>query len=211
MSLSNSSNSYSNTLQNSSEPLKTSSLNKKQFPWQAKDEKVLLFTREHLLNFIKNNLINISTIIWWSTIIAVLTFVFSENFILSIAACVLTLTISFSILSIFWFKTYLIITNKRILKSVKNWIFSEHMKELKLDQLNELNFVRKWIISKFLNIWNIKIVWKDKENTIWFQWVKYPDEIVLYISRLRDFLKENPNFPVEKLKPFIPRKMRKKD
>jgi hypothetical protein len=43
------------------------------------------------------------------------------------------------------------------------------MKELKLDQLNELSFTRKGLLQKLLNIGNIKIVGKDKENTIWFQ------------------------------------------
>jgi len=146
---------------------------KKQFPWQAKDEVILLFTREYPLNFIKSNLTNYFTIVWWAIIIGILVFVFFENFILSLIIWLLIFIVCLSILFTFRFKTYLIVTNKRILKFVKNWIFSEHMKELKLDQLNELNFVRKWIISKLLNIWNIKIVWKDKENTIWFQWIKY--------------------------------------
>lgn len=83
------------------------------------------------------------------------------------------------------------------------------MKELKLDQLNEVSSAKMWILEKVFQIWNIKIVWKDKENVIWFQGIKYPKEVVLYISRLRDYvIIENPNYKIEDIKEFIPRKER---
>ena len=92
---------------------------RKQFPWQAKDEVVLLFTREYPLNFIKNNLTNYFTIVWWAIIIGILVFVFFENFILSLIIWLLIFIVCLSILFTFRFKTYLIVTNKRILLCCK--------------------------------------------------------------------------------------------
>lgn len=182
----------------------------KKFPWQAKNEIVLLFTREHIIHFIRRNIPNIFIIILISIVFSIITYFLINNILVNFFIGIIILLIWISIILFFWYNTYLIITNKRIIKFVKNWLFSEHIKELKLDQLNELSTSKKGLLSKILNFWNIKIVWKDKENAIWFQWVKYPDEIILYISRLRDFLRENPDFPINKIKPFIPRKLRKK-
>jgi hypothetical protein len=38
--------------------------------------------------------------------------------------------------------------------------------------------------------------------------VKYPEEIAMYVSRLKDFLKENSDIEPTQLKPFVPRKER---
>jgi len=93
---------------------------------------------------------------------------------------------------------------------VRSWLFTEHIKDLKLDQLNELSSTKKWIIQKIFNIWNIKIVWKDKENVIWYKWIYCPNEVVAYVSRLRDFTRENPGYDYKTLEKFKLRKDRKK-
>ena len=102
----------------------------------------------------------------------------------------------------------MIVTNKRIIKFIKNWFFSEHLKELKLKQVTEVIAVKKWFLNKILTTGNVKFVGKDKETVIWFSNVKYPEEIAMYVSRLKEFLKENPDFNTTGLKPFIPRKKR---
>jgi hypothetical protein len=43
---------------------------------------------------------------------------------------------------------------------------------------------------------------------IWFPNIKRPDQVAMYVSRLKDFLKENPDFPPSELKPFIPKQER---
>jgi len=137
--------------------------------------------------------------------------IFLEISIIKIIFVMFIITWSFVfIMYNFWIDTRFILTNKRIIKFVKNWLFSEHMKELKIDRLNELIFTKKWLIQKFFNYWNIKIIWNDRENVIWFVGVSYPDEIVSYISRLRDFLRENPNFDYTQINEFKLRKNRKK-
>ena len=181
----------------------------KKFQWQAKNEKVLYFSRQEWIHYILINFLNILIILWISFFISFVVYIFTENFNISLMLFVILLILAFSYMYLLWKKTYVIITNKRILKFVRSWLFSEHMKELKLDQLNEVSARKQWFIEKIFRTWNIKITGKDKENVIWFQWVLYPKEIVLYISRLRDYIIENPDYKVEDIKEFIPRKERK--
>ena len=179
------------------------------FQWQAKNEKILYYKRENLFHYLLRELTTFFVILWVALFVSFLIYVFVGIFV---AILVFFIILFLGLFYLFYLhhKTYVIITNKRILKFVRNGLFSEHMKELKLDQLNEVSSAKQWIIEKLFQLWNIKIVWKDKENVIWFQWVKYPKEVVLYISRLRDYVVvENPNYNLEDIKPFIPRKKRK--
>ena len=174
----------------------------KKFPWQAKNEMVLLDVKSHLLRqflpkiwlyggILLFGLFSAYLFGWW-------VFGFSVFLVFLILAYELYL----------WKWTKMIVTNKRIIKFVKSWIFSEHLKELKLKQVTEIIAVKKWFLNKILTTGNVKFVGKDKETVIWFQNVKYPEEIVMYVSRLKDFLKENPDVEPTQLKPFIPRKER---
>ncbi len=170
----------------------------KLFIWQAKNEKVLYmsnsnFLREFLGKFLVFFIVLIllligSYLVWW--------YVF-----LLLVPVILWLIYEFYI----WKKNILIITNKRILKFVKPSLFNSYIKELKLLQVTEVIGTSKGILNKILTTGNVKFVWKDKEGVVWFKNVKYPKEIALYVSRLKDFIAENPNMDV---KPFIPRKER---
>ena len=174
----------------------------KVFPGQAKDEKVLLNTKENIIAFFIPKLF---VYIWIFIFIVVLGWLVNTwlwVFMLLIFILVLLYDI------FLWKNTKMIVTNKRILKFVKNWLFSFHFKELKLNQLTEVVATKQWFVNKVLSVGNIKIVWKDKEVVIWFKNIKFPNEVAMYISRLKDFIQENSNISYEKLKPFIPRKER---
>ena len=181
----------------------------KVFDWQAKNEKVLYLSRQNLLSFFIIELVSILTIIWVSVFIFLIWYFVFENLIISLLVSIFILILWFLYLFFTWYKTYFVVTNKRIIKFVRSWIFSQHMKEMKLDQINEKVARRRGVIETIFKIWNVKISWKDKENVIWFEWVKYPQEVVQYISRVIDYIKENQDYDYKTLKEFIPRKYRK--
>jgi len=178
------------------------------FPWKAKNEKVLFYAKENTSYFLIKNLLNLFVVFWISFFVSVIIYFLTNSY----------LSFIFVVFFIVWYilyknylhhRTYLIITNKRVLKFVRNGLFSEHMKEIKIEQVNEVSATKRWFIEKIFSIWNIKISWKDKENVIWFKWVKYPKQVVMYFSRLQDFLQEKPNYNLSDLKEFIPREYRK--
>jgi len=181
----------------------------KLFPWQAKNEKVLYSSRQNLLSFLLINLNIILTIIWISAFVFFIWYFVFEEIVISGLFSAFILLAWFIYLFIIWHKTLFIITNKRLIKFVKSWLFSQHLKEMKLDQINEKIARRRWVIETIFKIWNVKISWYDKENVIWFEGVKYPHEVVQYVSRLVDYIKENPDYDYKTLIEFIPRKYRK--
>ena len=178
----------------------------KVFPWQYKNEKVLYFSRENLISFIKNSLIEIFVIIALSLFVFFLVWILFSKYTIGI--------ILWTLILIFWigyvfstrYKTTYIITNKRVIKFTKSWLFIFFKKEVKLNEIKENIATQKWLINKLFNIWNLKIIWGW---VIWFRWIKYPEEVSSYLSRLIDFLKENPGFDYNQIKEFIPRKIRK--
>lgn len=181
----------------------------KKFPWQAKNERILFESREHILSYLWNKLSKIFIVVWLLFFIWILMYVFSIHSIIIFTTIGVFFVLILFLLYFFWYNTYFILTNKRILKFIRNWLFTEYIKDLKLDQLNELSSTKKWIIQKIFNIWNIKIVWKGEGNVIWYKWIYCPNEVVAYTSRLRDFIRENPNYDFKLLKEFKTRKERK--
>lgn len=182
----------------------------KKFAWQHKNEKVLYFSRENIFSYIMREFNFIFIILWILLFIVFFTYFFQFQKIILFIIVILYILISLSLFWFFWAKTFFIITNKRVMKYIRNWLFSHHTKELKIDQINELTITKPWMIAKLLNFWNIKIVWKDKEAVIWIKWLSYNDEVVQYVSRLKDYFLENPWYDCKKLVPFKLRKERKK-
>lgn len=179
----------------------------KKLNWQAKNEKILYFSRENIIFYLIRIFNKIFIFIWLILFISFLAKFLNNYYLLFLI--IFIIIIWFILSYIFWYNTYFVVTNKRLVKYIRSWIFTEHNKELKLDQLNELTYSIRWIYNKLFNVWNIKIVWKDKENVIYFTWIKNPDEVVQYISRLRDFLFENPDYDFNDLKEFKSREKRK--
>ena len=176
----------------------------KVFSWQAKNEVVLLNVRSSFLRYIFPKIwLYIWILAFW--IFSSLLFSYIV-FIFSVVICLLF--ISYEIFLWTWVK--MIVTQKRVLKFVRTGLFSTHFKELKLLQLTEISAVKRGLLNKILNTWNVKFIWKDKEAVIWFKYIKYPEEVAMYVSRLKEFLLENKDFDPNKLNVFIPRKNRNK-
>jgi hypothetical protein len=114
----------------------------KKFPGQAKNEKVLFYSKENIVSYIVRHISVIFIFFALELFVIILSWFFSLNIWVEIIFILIPLLI-LCILYIFWNKTYFIVTNKRLLKFVRNGIFTEHMKELKLDQLNELTYRKK--------------------------------------------------------------------
>lgn len=80
---------------------------------------------------------------------------------------------------------------------------------MKIDQINELISSKAWIIVKLFGYWNIKITWKGEENVIRVRGIYHPNEVIQYVSRLRDYCFENTWYDCKTLNVFKLRKDRK--
>lgn len=183
---------------------------KKNFSGQAKDEKILLYKKEYPLSFIMYYRVDIIMLLVSSIVIFLLFFLIEIFLWLWIILWILILIIWFSVLYIMWHNTVLIVTNKRVLKFVREWVFKSHMKELKIYNLQENICKTWWFIGKLLSYGNVSFVWKDEKTVIWFRGVKYHEEISMYVSRLRDYILENPEYQLDEIVEFKSRKERYK-
>ena len=181
------------------------------FPGQAKDEKILFFAREHWIEAIRSNRVGFNLILFLIIWIVLLDLIFPDYMrAINLVGILLIVAVGLYIL-MRHHNTFLIITNKRVLKQVKTAIFSIHKKEIRLDQIVQAVYSKKWIWENLLKFGSIKIVATAKEATLWFRWISLPDEVVAYISRLRDFLAQNPDVNISQIRPFITRRQRYKN
>lgn len=180
------------------------------FQGQWRSERILYFSREVVLSFFLVNFFKLFTFLVLFFILIIIMFFFEVWMIYYFLLTILWFFFIFIYLYVFWYNTYLIVTNKRIIKFVNEWLFVFHFKELKIDNLQEKVCKVWWIFWKIMNYWNVNFIWKDQQTVIRFRWVKSPKEVVLYVSRLRDYIIENPNYRIDDLNKFIPRKLRYK-
>ncbi len=183
----------------------------KKIVWQHKNEKILYFSRESLISYTSRNFNFLYIIVWILVFIIFFSYFFelSQNIFFLIIS--IYIIISWILFLFFWYKTFFISTNKRVIKYIRNWILSQHSKELKIDQINELTVSKVWIMANIFWFWNIKITGKDKETVIRIKWISYPYEVIQYISRIRDYCIENPWYDYNEINSFKLRKERQKN
>lgn len=162
----------------------------KEFEWQYSDEKLLLKKHENLISFIikKSHLFIVYIIL--STILFFIIKYFLNSYIISIIFSIFTILILFIYLKRQYSNTWVIITTRRVLKLVRNWLFTQHRKELKLNDIKAITTRRNFIDSVF---WygNIIIQWTEEHSNIYFKWIKWHTDIANYISRVLDYIKIN--------------------
>ncbi len=181
----------------------------KKFPWQAKDELVMYLWRQYLPRYFIQNIQIFATFLGLWLLIFFIWNTFWNFFIWLILSLITFSVLIFSFIFIFWKNTYLVITNKRIIKFVRNWFFKSHIREITIFSLQECIAKYSGFIDRIFWSWNVSFIWKDENIVIHFYWLRHPEELTMYASRLRDFLIENPNYNPKKLEKFMPRRIRK--
>ncbi|UFX82960.1 PH domain-containing protein [Candidatus Absconditicoccus praedator] len=183
---------------------------KKIFPGQAVNEKVLFFGRENILRYIFHNFNYIMIFLGLGFFFSLFLVMFFD---LLFATVFFIIFVSFCIgflFVVFWYNTYLVITNKRIMKFLKNGIFKNSSQEITIYSLQESTYKYNGFLDRILNCGNVSFYGKDQNIVIWFKGIKHPEEVTRYTSRLRDFLIENPNYDYTQISEFIPRNLRQK-
>lgn len=189
----------------------------KSFEWQHNDEILLYQTKEHIVSFIIWHIKDFFLILVFFTIItSIFIQLFKESYII-------ILIISFSILfGIFlYFKNkyntwIMYVTNKRILKYMKSWIFARHEKIYSIQDIKQVRWDSSTYFDILFKYWTINMdtasstEWKSvKENKwIYFRWIKNHKDVVLYFSRVIDLIS---SWKTEELTPYIPKKLRQKN
>jgi len=163
------------------------------FEWQYQDEKILFKKHESVASTISRTVpMVIGFLILWcifSTVVYYISKSVSYTWIsIGIFWCILCVYLFFVIK--FHRETFFVFTDKRAVKSVRNWLFAHHLKELKIENIKQTTSNNMWILWKIFGYWNINVQWPDKETSLYFRNIPENKAIVLYISRMIDFIKK---------------------
>lgn len=170
------------------------------FEWQHENEIILFKKHENIISIIIRFINNSLLIIMFSLIISYVTNLFTDNLLISILILLTPIIIVIFFIVKFYKETYLIFTNKRIIKSVRNWLFTSHIKELTIDNIKQVTTTNDWILWKIFTYWNIEIRWYDEIDTVYFKALKRNKDISIYISKVISELKEKWDY--EKIKVY---------
>ncbi len=164
------------------------------FDWQYQDEKVLFKKHESTASSIFRAMPKIVVILILGSISSSIIYYASKN----ITYMWVSIWIFFVILCIYLFfvikfhkETFFAFTNKRAVKSVRNWLFSHHLKELKIDNIKQTTSNNSWMLAKIFDYWNINVQWPETETSLYFRNISENKAIVLYISRMIDYIKQH--------------------
>jgi len=160
------------------------------FKWQYSDEKVLFNLKENIINFIfKKFYILISLLIFSAIFSWIIYYLFwIVFFIISVIAFIVLIFIYYYII---YKNTNFIFTTRRIIKDVRNGLFSKHRKELKIMDIKSSLTNRKGLIQLILRVWNVKIEWTETNSAVYFTWIKEYSNVSNYIWRVIDYIKIN--------------------
>jgi len=160
------------------------------FKWQYSDEKVLFYLKENIVNFIFKKLYILISLLLFSAVFSagILYFMWTVSFIVSVIIFIILIFIYYYII---YKNTNFIFTTRRIIKDVRNWLFSKHRKELKIMDIKSSLTNRKGLIQLILRVWNVKIEWTETNSAIYFTWIKEYSNVSNYIWRVIDYIKIN--------------------
>ncbi len=161
------------------------------FKWQYWDEKLLLKKHENIISFFIRKIYVIVIYTTLSTLVYFwLNYIFSSNFI-NIVWAILTMALWLWYLYYQYSHSWMIITNKRVIKLIKSSIFITHKRELKLVDI-KASLLRKNFLHFLFGFGLIEIQGTDYKSSIYFEWVKPHEDILNYLSKIIDIVKTNP-------------------
>jgi len=160
------------------------------FKGQYSDEKVLFNIKENIINFIFKKIYILISLLIFSAIFSgiIYFFLWIAFFIISIIFFIILIFIYYYII---YKNTNFIFTTRRIIKDVKNGLFSKHRKELKILDIKSSTASKNWFFQTILMIWNVKVEWTENNASIHFYWIKEYSQISNYIWRVIDHIKLN--------------------
>lgn len=164
------------------------------FEWQYQDEQILFKKHESIASTIFRAIPMIIGFFVLGSIVSTVVYYVSKSPNYSwVSACIFIVLLIIYIFFVIKFhkETYFVFTNKRAVKSVRNWLFAHHLKELKIENIKQTTCNNFWILGKICWYWNINVQWPDKETSLYFKNISENKAIVLYISRMTDYIKEH--------------------
>lgn len=161
------------------------------FKGQYADETLLLKKHENIISFsLAKIYIVIIYLVLATAIYAVSRYIFEMTSLGIIGAVIILLWWLFY-LRYQYTNTWMVITDKRVLKLVKSSLFVDHRRELKLVDI-KATLVRRNICNILFGYGTIEVQGTDMDSHVYFRGVRHHEDIVNYLSKIIDIAKNHP-------------------
>ena len=91
---------------------------------------------------------------------------------------------------IFYNQTFIAVTNKKIVKSVRNGLFSSHIIELPLSRVRQIRADNNGLIPRIFGYWNIEIQAYEESSNMYFKALKNNKKTLADISKILENIKK---------------------
>ena len=171
------------------------------FKGQYAGERVLYTGHEHTVSFFLHYIFAFLTILFFSVVGAYIVLGMSDSSIL--AGMILIVPPVFYGVHIVHLhhQTYLTITSRRIIKSVRHGFFMTHHRELRFEDVAQIRADRAGSVGYILGYGHVDITSNSfGGSSVYFRGIHRPESIVRYLSRVIDYIRHNG--PTDDITPY---------
>ena len=159
-----------------------------EFLW---DDTILLKKQEHIVSVFFRFIKNISIFLVFSIMLSYIIYTLSNTVIFSIVLVILAIILAFFYIRVFYKDTFLVVTNTKVLKSVRNGIFSSHIIELPLSRIRQIRANNNGVFAKIFRYWDIEIQGFEESSNMYFKAMTQNKKAMSVISSAIEDIKKN--------------------
>lgn len=155
------------------------------------NDNIILKKQEHVLSVFMRFFKGICVfliLIWMLGYIIYLNF---SSLIIPVLTFIVAVILCFLYLRIFYKDTFILVTNTKILKSVRNGLFSSHVIELPLSRVRQIRANNNGIMAKIFWYWDIEIQGFEESSNMYFKSMSGNKNAMSVISTAMEKLQEN--------------------
>ena len=155
------------------------------------DDTIILKKQEHIVSVFFRFVKSISIFLVFSTMLSYILYTLLNTIIFSAILVLLSLIATFFYIRLFYKDTFLVVTSSKVLKSVRNGLFSSHIIELPLSRIRQIRANNNWVLAKIFSYWNIEIQGFEESSNMYFKAMTQNKKAMSTISAAIEDLKKN--------------------
>ena len=159
-----------------------------EFLW---NDTILLKKQEHIVSVLLHFLKSISIFFIFSIMLSYIIYTIFWSIFFSSLLFIIVIIFSFFYVRMFYKDTFLVITNTKVLKSVRNGLFSSHIIELPLSRIRQIRANNTWICAKICWYWDLEIQGFEESSNMYFRAMSDNKKAMSVISSAIEDIKKN--------------------
>lgn len=147
-------------------------------------DSVIIKKKEHILSVVLRFFKNVTIFLLLSVILSYILYITLNSVIIVVLLNIILIIWIVLYIKIFYDNTFLLVTDKKIIKSVRNWLFSSHIIELPLERIRQIRANNNGIIAKMFWYGDLEIQGFEESSNMYFRSMKWNTQTMRDISKL---------------------------